>query len=317
MRIVLFPPRVRLGSFWAPKFSPGRHAPCAFAPGCSLGVTNLVNRLAYGRAPTAFAPWLCGAPLTALAKPNGGIRPIAVGEVIRSLVAKCLMARVRQPAQALLAPLQLGVAITGGAEAIVHSVRRLITHHLDAAVSPYWALLQVDFSNAFNLVRRDVFCQSTLEHFPALGPWVPWFYDSQSNLFYEGEIVCNSVRGVQQGDPLGPLLFCLVLRHVSLGIVDIFASAEPTTAAPNTSCLDDRVFGHTLGTLSRVLSYLQSPQVQDLGRSLNLANCLVYQPSSRPIPNLLPVATPSLAVLLPGYGCWGLPLVLHPTARGP
>jgi Reverse transcriptase (RNA-dependent DNA polymerase) len=175
-----------------------------------------VNRLASGRALISFAPWLCGAPLTALAKPNAGVRPIAVGEVIRRLVAKCLMAWVRQPVQVLLAPLQLGVAVKGGAEAIVHTVRRLITHYLDAAVFPDWALLQVDFSNAFNLMRCDVFCQLTLEHFSSLGPWVTWCYDSPSHLFYEGEIVCISARGVQQGDPLGPLLFCLVLRHVSL-----------------------------------------------------------------------------------------------------
>jgi hypothetical protein len=149
----------------------------------SDAVTNFVNRLASWRAPTSFAPWLSGALLTALAKQNGGVRPIAVGAIIRRLVAKCLMARVRQPAQALLAPLQFGVAVKGGAKAIVHTVRRLITHHLDAAVSPDWAPLQVEFSNAFNLVRRDLFCQSTLEHFPALGRWVTWCYYSPSHLF--------------------------------------------------------------------------------------------------------------------------------------
>jgi Reverse transcriptase (RNA-dependent DNA polymerase) len=162
--------------------------------------------LLLGGGPTSFVPWLCGAPLTALAGPNGGVRPIAVGEVIRRLVAKCLMARVRQPAQALLAPLQLGVSVKGGAEAIVHTVRRIITHYLGASVSPDWALLLVDFSNAFNLVRHDVFCQSTLEHFPALGPWVTWCYDSPSHLFYEGQIVCNLARGVQQGDRASPVL---------------------------------------------------------------------------------------------------------------
>jgi Reverse transcriptase (RNA-dependent DNA polymerase) len=218
------------------------------------------------------------------------------------------MARVRQPAQALLVPLQFGIAVKCGAEAIVHTVRRLITHHLDAAVSPDWALLQVDFSSAFNLVRRDVFCQSTLEHFPALGPWVTWCYDSPSHLFYEGEIVCNSARGVQQGDLLGPLLFCHVLRHVSLGIADIFASAEPTTAALNTSYLDDGVIGHTLGTLSRVLSYLQSPQVQDLGLSLHLAKCFAYQPNSRPIPHLLLVDIPFARGPTTGVRLLGAPI---------
>jgi hypothetical protein len=101
------------------------------------------------------------------------------------------------------------------------------------------------------------------DHFPVLGPWVTWCSDSLFQIFYEGEIVCNSARGVQHGDPLGPLVFCLVLRHFSSGIADIFASAEPTTAALNTSYLDDGVIEHTLGTLSRVLSYLQSLQVQE------------------------------------------------------
>jgi hypothetical protein len=231
------------------------------APGASgLRHSHLADMF-HAPSPQNAAPWLCGPPLTALFKPNGGVRPIAVGEVIRRLVAKCLMARVRQPAQALLAPLQLGVSVKGGAEAMVHTFRPLITHHLDAAVSPDWALLQVAFSNAFNS-----------DHLRALGPWVTWCYDSPSHLFYEGDIVCSSNRGAQaqQGDPLGPLLFCPVFRNVSLGISDIPASAEPTTAALNRLHLDDGVIGHTLGTLSRVLSYLQSPQVQDLGLSLSL-----------------------------------------------
>jgi hypothetical protein len=70
-------------------------------------LVSLVNTLVSGRAPSTFATWLCGAPLTALAKPNGSVRPIAAGEVRRRLVAKCLMARVKQSAQALLAPLQM------------------------------------------------------------------------------------------------------------------------------------------------------------------------------------------------------------------
>jgi hypothetical protein len=116
------------------------------------------------------------------------------------------------------------------------------------------------------------------------------------------------VPEVQQGDPLGPLLFCPVLRLVSLGIADIFASAEPTTAALNTSYLDDGVIGHTLGTLSRVLSYLQSPQVQDLGLSLNLAKYFVYQPSSRPSPHLLPVDIPFARGPTTGVGLQGAPI---------
>jgi hypothetical protein len=115
-------------------------------------LVSLVNKLASGRAPSSFATWLCGAPLTALAKAYGGVRPIAAGEVIRRLVAKCLMGRVNQSAQALLAPLQMGVAVQGGAVAIIHTTRRLVLDHAVQSSDPDWALLQVDFSNAFNLV---------------------------------------------------------------------------------------------------------------------------------------------------------------------
>jgi hypothetical protein len=64
------------------------------------------------------------------------------------------------------------------------AVRRLFTHHLDAAVSPDWALLQVDFSNAFNLVRRYVFFQSTLCSAMGFGVTSP-----VTGLFYHSVII--------------------------------------------------------------------------------------------------------------------------------
>jgi hypothetical protein len=101
-------------------------------------LVSLVNKLASGPPPSTFATWLCGAPLTALAKPNGGVRPNAVGEVIRRLVAKFLMTRVKKSAQALLVPLQMGVAVQGGEEATIHTTRRLILDHAAPSSDPDW-----------------------------------------------------------------------------------------------------------------------------------------------------------------------------------
>jgi hypothetical protein len=84
---------------------------------------------------------------------------------MRRLVAKCLMARVKQSAQALLASLQMGVAVQGGAEAIIHTTRRLVLDHTAPSSDPDWALLQVEFSNAFNLVSRDIFSAAILSIF--------------------------------------------------------------------------------------------------------------------------------------------------------
>ena len=41
--------------------------------------------------------------------------------------------------------------------------------------------------------------------------WVHFCYSQHSHLFF-GNFVISSQAGVQQGDPLGPFLFCLVLQ---------------------------------------------------------------------------------------------------------
>ena len=60
----------------------------------------------------------------ALAKPDGGIRPIAVGECIRRLVGKCLCQRYEHEAKTYLRPWQIGVAAPLGAESGPQAVRQ-------------------------------------------------------------------------------------------------------------------------------------------------------------------------------------------------
>ena len=89
-------------------------------------LTIFVNTLAAGRTPPSVLPHLCGATLLACWKKNGGLWPIAVGEVLRRLISKCLATASRRTANNYLAPLQLGVSVKGGCEAIIHSVTQLI-----------------------------------------------------------------------------------------------------------------------------------------------------------------------------------------------
>ena len=51
--------------------------------------------------PLELAADIAGANFFALQKPDGGIRPIAVGETLRRLVSKCLCAEVRDDARDL------------------------------------------------------------------------------------------------------------------------------------------------------------------------------------------------------------------------
>ena len=64
-----------------------------------------------------------GASLTALPKPDTGVRPIAVGCTIRRLVAKCAALLVKEDMGSLLFPSQLGYGTPRGAEGTVHAAR--------------------------------------------------------------------------------------------------------------------------------------------------------------------------------------------------
>jgi hypothetical protein len=65
--------------------------------------------------------------------------------------------------------MQMGVAVQGRAEAIIHTTRRLVLEHAVPSSHPDWAHLQVNFSNAFNSVSQVVFSAAILERFLTLG----------------------------------------------------------------------------------------------------------------------------------------------------
>ena len=71
----------------------------------------------------------------------------------------------------------------------------------------------MDFRNAFNTLRRDKMLQAVQNFTPDLLPFVHVSYSSPSSLFW-GDKTIQSAEGVQQGDPLGPLLFCLTIHPV-------------------------------------------------------------------------------------------------------
>ena len=156
------------------------------------------------------------ASLTALTKKDGGICPIAVGCTLRRIVAKTASRSVMQRMGSLLAPLQLGYGTPLGAEAAAHSAR------LDLSNLPSdQVLLKLDLKNAFNSVRRDKMLEAIEEFAPELFPYLFSCYSSPSSLYFNDTVIRSS-EGVQQGDPLGPLLFCLVIHPLILQLKSEF-----------------------------------------------------------------------------------------------
>ena len=115
-------------------------------------------------------PHLCGATLLASLKKDGGHRPIAVGKVLRRLVSKCLTRTVHHEAANILAPLQVGVCIPVGAEAVVDAISSIQNdHHIPP--SHKWTLL-LDFSNAFNSIVRSKMFKEARSCIPSQSTWL-------------------------------------------------------------------------------------------------------------------------------------------------
>ena len=80
-----------------------------------------------------------------------------------------------------------------------------------AAVLGDWdgmTLMLVDLCNAFNSISRPHIEQQVRCLVPELLPWYLATYGVTPPLFTQVRHIVESQRGVQQGDPLGPLYFC-------------------------------------------------------------------------------------------------------------
>ena len=149
-------------------------------------LTEFANVCLAGNVPLTIRPIFCGASLCALNKK------------VAKTAAKCVQVKMAEK----MAPTQLGYGVKQGTEVAAHAARRFLED-----MGPGQALLKLDFVNAFNAISRDVILRTVYDELPELFQFISTCYDSTSHLCF-GEFLISSDEGAQQGDPLGPLIFC-------------------------------------------------------------------------------------------------------------
>ena len=180
-------------------------------------LANFANLVLRDEVTQSVKPIFFGANLIPLRKKDGGIRPIAVGQTLRRLVAKCISSRVMHSIGSELAPLQLGCGVPLGCEAAAHATRLYLQ-----SMPLNHILVKVDFRNTFNSLRRDKMLLAVRETVPELFDFFNSAYEHPSFLFSRKHTL-ESAEGLQQGDPLGPLPFCRKIQPLLMKLQSAFS----------------------------------------------------------------------------------------------
>ena len=180
--------------------------------------------------------------------------------------------------QSYFIPKQFGAGAKCGTETVVHTTRQFLTSQ------PESTILKVDFANAFNSIDRHWLLSQVCEQkVPGLN-FIVNAYKYNSTLSFNAEMI-TSERGVQQGDPLGPLLFCLAIHPI----------VKSLKSKLNLWYMDDGIMG---GTEVEVMEdyHTIKDRCEEFGLFLNVGKCEMFNGSPH-LYGFKPLSSQSLTLL--------------------
>ena len=240
-------------------------------------LVDLVN----GVLPTDIMRRLKRARLVAIPKPNGGVRPIAMGETLLKLAELVLLLRHESSLATLFQPLQQGVLSKSGCESVIHNLSDLYEQgHV---------ILSLDFRNAFNVPSRDeiakaVFGFATMKPFQRV--FAAQYKEASELLFYghTGTLYCvlESNAGVRQGSPLSTVFFCCFLQPMLETIAQEFPNVKVL------AYVDDVSLTSPSGKEVEAAYHRLQTLLLTKGIQLNNEKCIWFEgKSDAPIPSTL------------------------------
>ena len=247
------------------------------APETSHTLTALVTHYANAGLPAPVRKYFAGGSLSGLAKPDNGVRPVACGELFRRLTAKVVVEQASKTPEVkkLLESVgQYGAGAKMGGDRMIHRARRIFVQHQHDSD---FVVLKIDATNAFNLICRQAILDAVAKFLPRYYNFFALCYQEEALLralqFENLGGIVDSSEGVQQGDPAGPLLFCLA----SAPVMEAIKAAVPSIDL--SQFLDD---GLTMGKVAETKHVLRILKTlgPNYGFHLNEAKCEVI--SHRP-----------------------------------
>ena len=83
---------------------------------------------------------------------------------------------------------QLGVGVKGGADSVIHATKIKFEK---LQLSQDAGILQIDFENAFNSVKRSQILNAAVTSMPSLASFAIYCYSQHSNLYYSNKSVTS------------------------------------------------------------------------------------------------------------------------------
>ena len=94
--------------------------------------------------------------LTALQKPDGGVRGIVVGDTFTRLVARTLAKQISKRVEAATAPFQYALKTKAGCECVAHVLQTLTD------LDPESTVMSIDVVGAYDLISRNAMLEGHL-----------------------------------------------------------------------------------------------------------------------------------------------------------
>ena len=170
--------------------------------------------------------------LILIPKPNGGTRPIAIGDTTLRLMLRVINAKVARDVGKKLEPLQVAVGTPGGCEIIAALVQFTLEQGRDSDdTDTHRGTFTVDLPNAFNGVNRRSIANGLKEYCPELLDLFTITYGNKSELRAHtadgrGHLIGYSEKGCRQGDPLSMLYFSVALHPALIKIQNALDTAH-------------------------------------------------------------------------------------------